>query len=397
MQTIDELIRSAVLNREEADRFLDEQAPNWARFDSVLGYVLRDSLVQDGMDDSTTSTCIGPHGERMVVNGAGQPCRMNSYGNSFTLCQQVNNGETWQEYLAAHLCEPIRNFGVGGYGAYQAYRRMCREETGPAAAEYVFLNIYTIDDHLRSMDAWRWLRCIPWFRDPANKFLFHCNPWDHLRYDVDSGQFVERPSLCPTPESLYQLCDEAFVRHHFASDPVTLLYAGAHLGIDCGTAPIEPLAEAFGLPLEKGEARQASIWRLYLALGLHASMWVAEKAMDFARRNGKKLMFLLSFGPPELRREFQGLPREDEPFLRFLQERAYPHVDTLAAHALDFQSMNTTVDAYLDRYYTSHYAPQGNHFFAFAIKQAVVEWLDPKPLPYRGQGETMGFAGYLRA
>ena len=27
----------------------------------------------------------------------------------------MNDGETWQEYLAAHLREPIRNYGVGGY------------------------------------------------------------------------------------------------------------------------------------------------------------------------------------------------------------------------------------------------------------------------------------------
>ena len=58
----------------------------------------------------------------------GRPCRINTYGDSFTQCHQVSDGETWQEYLAAHLGEPIRNFGMGGYGAYQAYRRMVREE-----------------------------------------------------------------------------------------------------------------------------------------------------------------------------------------------------------------------------------------------------------------------------
>ena len=35
------------------------------------------------------------------------------------------------EYLAAHLGEPLRNFGVGGYGVYQAYRRLVREERPP--------------------------------------------------------------------------------------------------------------------------------------------------------------------------------------------------------------------------------------------------------------------------
>ena len=59
---------------------------------------------------------------------AGRPCRINTYGDSFTQCHQVSDAETWQEYLAGHLGEPIRNFGMGGYGVYQAYRRMVREE-----------------------------------------------------------------------------------------------------------------------------------------------------------------------------------------------------------------------------------------------------------------------------
>ena len=41
-------------------------------------------------------------------------CRINTYGNSFTQCHQVSNGEAWQEDLAAHMGEPIRNFGMGG-------------------------------------------------------------------------------------------------------------------------------------------------------------------------------------------------------------------------------------------------------------------------------------------
>jgi hypothetical protein len=31
-----------------------------------------------------------------------------------------------------------------------------------------------------------------------------------------------------------------------------------------------------------------------------------------------------------------------------------------------------------------HYSPHGNSRFAFSIKDDLVRWLDPKPLPYRG-------------
>jgi len=80
---------------------------------------------------------------------AGRKCRINTYGDSFSRCHQVSDGETWQKYLAGHLGEPIRNFGMGGYGVYQAYRRMLREERTDHAAEYLILYIWD-DDHIRS-------------------------------------------------------------------------------------------------------------------------------------------------------------------------------------------------------------------------------------------------------
>src|SRR5256885_2648577 len=66
---------------------------------------------------------------RTSIMYADRPCRINTYGDSFTQCHQVSDHETWQEYLAAHLGEPIRNFGMGGYGFYQAYRRRSEEHT----------------------------------------------------------------------------------------------------------------------------------------------------------------------------------------------------------------------------------------------------------------------------
>ncbi len=57
-------------------------------------------------------------------------CRINTYGNSFTQCHEVSDHETWQEILAAHLQEPVRNFGIGGWSVYQAYLRMLKEVVG---------------------------------------------------------------------------------------------------------------------------------------------------------------------------------------------------------------------------------------------------------------------------
>jgi hypothetical protein len=60
--------------------------------------------------------------------------RINTYGDSFTQCAQVSDGETWQEILAAHLGEPIGNFGVSGYGVHRPTSAWCarnRRRTAP--------------------------------------------------------------------------------------------------------------------------------------------------------------------------------------------------------------------------------------------------------------------------
>ncbi len=152
--TTREFLEEAALTREAVDRFLDLEAHNWAKFDAELGYILHDSTVKDGLDGSYSIYRYYASGERRMLNYVEQPCRINTYGDSFTQCHQVSDGETWQEYLAAHLGEPIRNFGVGGYGVYQAYRRMLREEKTASSGEYIIHKIW-VDDHFRSIFKWR--------------------------------------------------------------------------------------------------------------------------------------------------------------------------------------------------------------------------------------------------
>ena len=162
--TTREFLKGVTVTREIVDRYLDPNAHNWATFDAELGYRIKKSFIKNGVDGSYTLTHCGPGGERIMLNFADRACRVNTYGDSFTECHQVSNGETWQEYLAAHLGEPIRNFGVGGYGVYQAYRRMLREEKTEASAEYVILNIWS-DDHFRSIYKWRGLHLLEYYHD----------------------------------------------------------------------------------------------------------------------------------------------------------------------------------------------------------------------------------------
>ena len=145
LRDVDQLLRLAAYSQEEMDVLFDEKRMYFSCLDPVLGYLPGAGIGEnDGMDDSSSEYIYedGGNGERQMMLYADKPCRINTYGNSYTQCVQVNGAETWQEVLAAHFREPIRNFGVGGYGVYQAYRRAMRVEETDKASEYMILNIW---------------------------------------------------------------------------------------------------------------------------------------------------------------------------------------------------------------------------------------------------------------
>jgi hypothetical protein len=96
-------LRESAVPRDVIDDFI--QRPHWAMFDPELGYILHNSLVQWGVGGSRTIETFRPDGARSRFLYSGPNPRINTYGNSFTECTQVSDGETWQEYLAGHFGE----------------------------------------------------------------------------------------------------------------------------------------------------------------------------------------------------------------------------------------------------------------------------------------------------
>src|SRR5262249_29714432 len=96
--TFEEYLRKSVVDRPTLDVFLDPKQLSWAKFDSVTGYRLGNYMPKDGIDRSSTISTSAPEGMRLQHAYANRPCRINTYGDSFTLCHQVSDCETWQEY-----------------------------------------------------------------------------------------------------------------------------------------------------------------------------------------------------------------------------------------------------------------------------------------------------------
>lgn len=386
--TPDEYLRSIMPSPEEVERFAEEVPPGdlsrnkgWT-YDEGLGWVLRDSVRSDGIDNSKTFYRYDEDGARRVVNFRDLPCRIHCYGDSMTHCDQVSDGETWAEYLAAHLQEPVRNFGIGGYGVYQAWRRMQTVEAATPAS-LVILNIWA-DDHFRSLDAWRSIRFGR--RSPCGF------PLPHLRVNLERGTCEERPNPIRSRRELPRLCDPGFVRETFADDPILRIVAarkGAFaLAPPPGTpAGVDPVAVSFGFPTAPSDGGDAaeSARRLHQDAALLSTRWILERAERFCGDTGKRLLVILSHGGKGIQDAILGKPRWDQSLLDWLKTRSFPAVDLRDAHAAEYRDtgMRCDVPAYVQRYMFGHYNPAGNFFTFQAIRRPVVDLLDPKPLPYR--------------
>jgi len=393
--TFEQYLKESAVSKETIARFL--KGPSWARFDQELGYVLGNYLPQDGLDHSATLSTVQTNGARTSFVYAGRPCRINTYGDSFTQCHQVSDSETWQEYLAGHLGEPIRNFGMGGYGVYQAYRRMVREEKSAHGARYIIFYIWG-DDHIRSLFRCRHADIYRRWDDQGGR-MFHNNFWSNLEINLDTGQWVEKENLLPTPESLIHMTEPDWLAEHLKDDlalQLSVFKAGYIQDLD--RARIDRLAARldFSFDWARESALGAQAGLLLDRYSLRATRFILEKARAFAADNRKKLLVVL-FDPYRAMAELhQTGARYDQEIVDYLVREKFAYFDMNEVHLRDFKKYNLPYDQYMKEYFIGHYTPRGNHFFAYSIKDRVVEWLDPKPVTYQQRDpQTIDFNGYL--
>lgn len=378
--TARDYLKSILYTKDEVRQWLAEMAFPFAKYSSEFGWLLRTARFQDGVAESISTYTYGPLDERMTIQYKGQACRINTYGNSYTQCHQVSDGETWQEVLAAHLQEPVRNFGVGGWSVHQAYLRMLKEERR-APAEFIIFNIYD-DDHFRSLDSWRNIRV-----RKHERFIEPTLP--HVAVNVKEARFEERPNVCPTPESVYNLCDLDWVTEQFKDD-FALKIMLAHLNAktrnpELSYADTLKLATTHGIitRIDTAEGLSQTADELHRQSAYYASQRIVEKIEAFARAQNKKVLFVLSYPPKSVTRFVKEGVRADQPFIDFMKQRRFPVVDLIKEHMDDFALFKGDIKDYVARYWVGHYNPRGNFFCAHAMMRKLVEMLNPKPLPYR--------------
>lgn len=387
--------------KSEIDMFLQEKG--WVKFDVESGYTLNNSLLHDGMDNCNTIVTSQDNLARTQFMYINQPCRINTYGNSFTQSSQVSDGETWQEYLAAHLGEPVRNYGVGGLGVYQAYRRMLRTESSADSAEYIILYIWG-DDHIRSLLRCRYMLTRDWHikqydREDVTGKVFHGNFWPNLEMDMSTGKLTECANRILQPEDTYKMLDEDWMIENLQDDLALQMYLfkqGKIEGVNTGKLQI--LSDYLGLDLDLNDPSKVkeSVSILLDKYGFAATRYILAQARLFAQSHNRKLMVVL-FDPYKVTRSLiEEGTRYDQEIMDWLDQNNFNYFDMNLAHVEDYRSFNLNLDDYMKRYFIGHYNPAGNHFFAFSIKDKIIEWLELKPITYKDKEKAaMEFNGYL--
>ena len=389
--SFEQYIRNSVLTKSEIDVFVDPQQHSWAQYDAELGYILGNDLLPGAIDKSKYISTVRSDGARAMHMYENLPCRINTYGNSFTQCHQVNDAETWREYLAGHLGEPIRNFGMGGFGVHQAYRRMLREEGTENAAKYIMLYIWG-DDHIRTLLRCRYALTKQWRITQDEKegvgTMFHGNFWPNIEMNMKTGMLEEHESRIRTPDKLYQMTDPDWMWENLKDDMALQMYLCKQEKItDIDLRKMKQLAGYLDTEFNSdAENLQTEIGKLLNRYAYAATRYILQKTREFANENSKKLMLVLFDPYGAMQQLLKGEPRIDQEIVDFLEKSDFNYFDMNLVH----------VEDYYKRYFIGHYNPRGNHFFAYSIKPRVVEWLNPKPFTYQvGDSQSIDFNGYL--
>ena len=376
-------LRSLMPSRQRIEDFIagaygprDMRPGEVLQYDPELGWIHHEAIGSTGVDGSRELYNYESDGARKVINFPDKSCRIRTYGNSFTHCSQASNNETWGEYLAAHLQEPVRNYGVGGYSVYQAYRRMLKVEARTPGG-YIILNIWD-DDHYRNLDAWRSIRF-----GKGSRCGFTL---PHLRVDVAGGTCMQIENIAKTREDLYRLSDEEYLWRTFQDDPILKMVMAARVGgRNPSEAVVGPVALAFGIPeaMTADTEMAKKIRKIHTEAALFATRNIVTWVEEFTREAGKHLMIMLSFGQGNVAAHLSGEPRFDRSFVDWLKGKPYPVLDMRDVFATEYRKSKLGVDQYLAPFYNGHHTPRGNFFTAWALMDTVVHWLNPRPLPYR--------------
>lgn len=355
---------------EQIDRFMSKEyfkgieANNYGwTSDPNFGFVHKNAIRHDGVDHSLTYYHYDKSGSRISPNYPSHEARISSYGNSYTHCDQVNDEETWQEYLGGFIGERIKNYGVGGYSVYQAYLRMLKTQKAHPT-KYIIFNIYC-DDHFRNLDSIR------------SRIRMHVDapagfPIPHLKVNLEKGTCTPVENRYKTMEDLRKLTDESFFIKTYLEDPLLDMLIRLK-----EQKEVERADPSLGFPVFRYDSDKAL--KAYREKAFLATDQVLRWIEEYIERENKSLILVLSYPITDVRNDILGKPSWDQKFLDKLKDKPYPVINLREEHVKDFDKYSIGVEEYLKMFFNGHYSPKGNFFAAECLRNCVIEHLDPSP------------------
>ena len=111
-----------LFSKEGLDKFIPEG------FDSEIGWIRKPNTKREEKGKfGKTKWSINEKGARTNPEYEKTSSDILCCGDSFTFCRQVNDDETWENYLSKLENTNVLNFGVGNYGIDQSFLRLKRE------------------------------------------------------------------------------------------------------------------------------------------------------------------------------------------------------------------------------------------------------------------------------
>ena len=316
--------------------------------DQQLGWIRRENSELSFPNGTTIST--DSLGSRRIPGVSG-PATISSFGNSFTEGLEVDDGETWQAYIAKSTGRAVLNFGVSGYGPDQALLAL---ETRLSAGIWTPIVILAMvnENMNRIMNDFRLFYTYPVVdMFLAFKPMFVEGNDNHELMNFRPSDLTDRDQLraAMTEASRYDAFYAA--RTERLSFPYTV--NGLRFLLRHGMSPSVPW------PGNSEAARRRM-------------SYILSRFLQNARRYDFKPVFLLL---PENTRELRQRRGSDHPFLKSILEKA--ELDGLmyidAVQALSGDNRNTYVPDFDFNKYNreTHPSPYGNQAIATVLVHAL--------------------------
>jgi len=211
----------------------------------------------------------------------------------------------------------------------------------------------------------------------------------YVKVNLKEKKIVECKNPCPTPGSLYNLCDLEKTYQIFKDDFVLKIMV-AHQNSKVKNAnqsysELMDLIKTHGIKtkIDDGDTMAQEAEEIHIKTALFSTMRIIEKIEKFAKDENKKVLYVLSFPGKTIAKYINEGQRFDGELIKFMKNKNLPCIDLLEMHAKDFLQYNLDMKEYINKYFIGHYNPLGNFFCASALKGKVIEMLDPKPFPYK--------------